>query len=50
MQQILYGEEKESNNMFMKFWNKVLALFGKKQLSDDLLIQANDLLLYLLIS
>lgn len=32
--------------MFMKFWNKVLALFGKKQLSDDLLIQANDKFTY----
>lgn len=28
--------------MFMKFWNKILALFGKKQVSDDMLMQAND--------
>lgn len=28
--------------MFMKFWNKILALFGKKQLPDDMLMQAND--------
>ena len=42
MQQILYGEEKESNSMFVRFWNKILALFGKKQVSDDMLMQAND--------
>ncbi len=28
--------------MFIKFWNKILAMFGKKQLSDDMLMQAND--------
>lgn len=28
--------------MFVRFWNKILALFGKKQVSDDMLMQAND--------
>ena len=28
--------------MFLKFWNKILALFGKKQVSDDMLMQTND--------
>lgn len=28
--------------MFVRFWNKILALFGKKQLPDDMLMQAND--------
>lgn len=32
--------------MFMKFWNKILALFGKKQLPDDMLMQANDKFTY----
>lgn len=32
--------------MFMKFWNKILALFGKKQLLDDMLMQANDKFTY----
>lgn len=32
--------------MFMKFWNKILALFGKKQLPDDILMQANDKFTY----
>ena len=30
----------------MKFWNKILALFGKKQLPDDMLMQANDKFTY----
>ena len=32
--------------MFMKIWNKILALFGKKQLPDDMLMQANDKFTY----
>ena len=28
--------------MLLNFWNKILALFGKKQLSDDMLMQTND--------
>lgn len=32
--------------MFMKFWNKILALFGKKQLPDDMLMQTNDKFTY----
>lgn len=32
--------------MFIKFWNKILALFGKKQLPDDMLMQANDKFIY----
>ena len=28
--------------MFVRFWNKILALFDKKQVSDDMLMQAND--------
>lgn len=32
--------------MFMKIWNKILALFGKKQLPDDMLMQANDKFAY----
>ncbi len=32
--------------MFIKFWNKILALFGKKQLPDDMLMQANDKFTY----
>lgn len=32
--------------MFMKFWNKILALFGKKQLPDDMLMEANDKFTY----
>lgn len=32
--------------MFRKFWNKILALFGKKQLPDDMLMQANDKFTY----
>ena len=28
--------------MFVRFWNKILALFGKKQVSDDMLMQTND--------
>lgn len=28
--------------MFMKFWNKILALFGKKQTPDDSIMQTND--------
>lgn len=32
--------------MFVRFWNKILALFGKKQVSDDMLMQANDVFTY----
>lgn len=32
--------------MFVRFWNKILALFGKKQVSDDMLMQANDKFTY----
>lgn len=32
--------------MFVRFWNKILALFGKKQLPDDMLMQANDKFTY----
>lgn len=32
--------------MFIKFWNKILALFGKKQLPDDMIMQANDKFTY----
>lgn len=32
--------------MFMKIWNKILALFGKKQLPDDMLMQVNDKFAY----
>lgn len=28
--------------MLTKLWNKILAMFGKKQLSDEMLMQAND--------
>lgn len=28
--------------MLLNFWNKILALFDKKQLSDDMLMQTND--------
>ena len=32
--------------MFMRFWNRILALFGKKQLPDDMIMQANDRFTY----
>ena len=32
--------------MFVKFWNKILTLFGKKQSPDDMLMQANDKFTY----
>ena len=32
--------------MFMKFWNRILALFGKKQLPDDMIMQTNDRFTY----
>lgn len=28
--------------MFIRFWNKILALFGKKQIPDDTIMKAND--------
>lgn len=32
--------------MFMKFWNRILALFGKKQQPDDVIMQINDRFTY----
>ena len=32
--------------MFMKFWNRILALFGKKQQLDDVIMQTNDRFTY----
>lgn len=45
MRQIQYGEERV-NNMFIKFWNRILALFGKKQQSDNEIMQTNDKFTY----
>ncbi len=32
--------------MFMRFWNRILALFGKKQQLDDVIMQTNDRFTY----
>ena len=39
-------KKRRVRSMFRKFWNKILALFGKKQLPDDMLMQANDKFTY----